>query len=247
MIYKKRRECLIIGGPCSVSSKKELYETAKEISNYVDIFRCGVWKARTNPNSFSGLGNITINWLSNISQELNLPIAIEIGLPCHVEKALEKNIRIFWIGARTTVNPFAVNEICESLKGEDVEVWVKNPIHPDLKVWAGAIERFQKIGIKNLKAIHRGFFPYYKTIYRNPPKWKLIKEFQKMAPEIELICDPSHIAGNTRLLKNISKKAIKNGVMGLMIEAHCSPKNALSDAEQQLKPKEFKRLINSIF
>ena len=243
MIQKKQ---LIIAGPCSVSSKEELYKTAKEIYNYIDIFRCGVWKARTSPNDFNGSGDITLNWLYNISKELNLPVAIEIGTPEHVEKALKKNIRFFWIGARTTVNPFYVHELCEALKGEEVEIWIKNPIHPDLKTWIGAIERFKKMGLNNLKAIHRGFFPYYATKYRNNPEWKLIKKFQEIMPKMDVICDPSHIAGNIKLLESISRKAIKKGFSGLMIEAHCSPRNALSDARQQVNPKQLKKLINNI-
>ena len=246
-MYKQKRKHLIIGGPCSIASEEELYQTAKEIYNYIDVFRCGVWKARTNPNSFNGLGDITINWLSNISKEMNLPVAIEIGLPSHVEKALKKDIRIFWIGARTTVNPFYVNELCESLKGENVEIWIKNPIHPDIHLWTGAIERFKKFGLNNLKVIHRGFFSYHEKIYRNSPKWGLVKNFQKIVPEIDIICDPSHIAGNTNLLESISKKAIKKGMKGLMLEAHCCPENALSDAKQQLSPKKLKKLLDSIY
>jgi len=236
----------IIAGPCSVNSEEELYKTAKEIHNYIDVLRCGVWKARTNPNSFNGSGDITINWLYNISKELELPVAIEVGIPSHIEKALKKNIRIFWIGARTTVNPFYINELCEVLKGENVEVWIKNPIYPDIKLWIGAFERFEKFGINNLKAIHRGFFPYYKSKYRNNPQWKLVDEFKEKFPEIELICDPSHIAGNTKLLESISKKALKKGMNGLMIETHCKPENALSDARQQINPGQLKKLITYI-
>ena len=238
---------IIIAGPCSVSSEEELYKTAKEIHKYIDVLRCGVWKARTNPNSFNGAGDIAIDWLYNISKELNLPVATEVGIPQHVEKALKKNIRIFWIGARTTVNPFYVNEICNSLKGENVEIWIKNPIYPDIKLWIGAIERFRKAGIKNLKAIHRGFFPYYSSKYRNNPHWKLVEKFRKIIPKIDVICDPSHISGNTELLKSISKKAIKMQMNGLMIETHYSPKNALSDANQQVSPQQLKELINNIY
>ena len=238
---------IIIAGPCSVSSEEELYKTAKEIHKYIDVLRCGVWKARTNPNSFNGAGDIAIDWLYNISKEFNLPVATEVGIPQHVEKALKKNIRIFWIGARTTVNPFYVNEICNSLKGENVEIWIKNPIYPDIKLWIGAIERFRKAGLKNLKAIHRGFFPYYNSKYRNNPQWKLVEKFRKIIPKIDVICDPSHISGNTELLNSVSKKAIKMGMNGLMIETHYSPKNALSDANQQVSPQQLKELINNIY
>lgn len=241
-----RENKLIVAGPCSVNSETELYNTAKEIHKNIDIFRCGVWKARTNPKSYKGSGDITISWLNRISNEFNLPIAIEVGIPKHVEIALKSNIKIFWIGARTTVNPFYIDEICKSIKGENVEVWVKNPIYPDINLWFGAIERFNHCGIKKIKAIHRGFYSYYQSKYRNKPRWHLIDKFKDRFPEIDIICDPSHICGNTDLIEYISKKAIKKGMRGLMIETHCQPDNALSDRNQQINPNQLKKLIKKI-
>ena len=242
-----RKKKIIIAGPCSVKSELELYNTARQIYNYIDIFRCGVWKARTNPKSYKGSGNKTIGWLNSVSKEFNLPIAIEVGLPSHIEIALKHNIKIFWIGARTTVNPFYINEICQAIKGSNVEIWIKNPIHADINAWIGAIERFSQIGIKKIKAIHRGFFNFYESKYRNSPKWHLVDELKIKIPNIDIICDPSHICGNTFLLKSVSKKAINRGLNGLMIETHCQPNKALSDANQQINPQELKKLIKEIY
>ena len=243
-MHKKNQ--IIIAGPCSISSKKELHKTIQNIYKEIDFFRCGIWKARTNLNNFEGIGEKGLLWLSEIQEKFNTPVAIEVGIPKHVEKALQKNIKVFWIGARTTVNPFYVQEICESIKGTDVEIWVKNPIHADINLWIGAIERFKNIGIQKIKAIHRGFFCLKDKKYRNSPKWDLIKPLKKKFPDLNIICDPSHISGDKNLLYSIAKKSIHIGLDGLMIEVHASPKNALSDPKQQINPLEFKNLIRSL-
>ena len=243
-MYKQKP--IIIAGPCSISSKKEIDNTIKNIYQEIDYFRCGIWKARTNINDFQGIGKTGLSWLSETQKKYKTPIAIEVGTPKHVEQALKHNITIFWIGARTTVNPFYVQEICNSIRGVDVEIWIKNPIHADVNLWIGAIERFKRIGIKKLKAIHRGFFSLEEKKYRNPPMWDLIKPIQKKFPNLKIICDPSHIGGEKNLLQSISQKAINFGLDGLMIETHSYPKNALSDSKQQVNCSEFKNLIKNL-
>ena len=237
---------IIIAGPCSISSKKELNDTFINIYDKVDFFRCGIWKARTNINHFQGIGEKGLVWLSELKKKYQTPIAIEVGTPQHVEKALKHNINIFWIGARTTVNPFYVQEICESVRGQEIEIWIKNPICPDKNLWIGAIERFKNTGVKEIKAIHRGYFSISEKVYRNKPFWKITNDVRKLFPDIKFICDPSHICGSKKLLYGISKKAISMSFDGLMIETHSFPKKALSDAKQQVNCKEFKELINKL-
>ena len=243
-MYNKNQ--IIIAGPCSISSREELNHTIKNIYKEIDFFRCGIWKARTDINNFEGVGEKGLIWLSEIEKKYKTPVAIEVGTPKHVEKALQKNIKVLWIGARTTVNPFYVQEICNSIRGSDIEIWIKNPIYPDINLWIGAIERFKKIGVQKLKAIHRGFFCLQEKKYRNAPKWDLIKPIKSIFPDLDIICDPSHISGDKKLLHSISNKAINLGYNGLMIETHFSPKNALSDAKQQVNCSEFKNLINEL-
>tara|TARA_B100001758_G_scaffold229291_1_gene224104 strand:+ start:611 stop:1351 length:741 start_codon:yes stop_codon:yes gene_type:complete len=243
MINKKQ---IIIAGPCSISSKEELESTIKNIYHEIDFFRCGIWKARTNVQDFKGIGKKGLVWLSEMEKKYHTPIAIEVGTPKHVEQALHQNLKVFWIGARTTVNPFYVQEICESIKGSEVEIWIKNPIHPDINLWIGAIERFKNVGIKKIKLIHRGFFSLEEKKYRNHPKWNLVKLMRNLFPSLEIICDPSHISGDKKLLYSISKKAISSGFSGLMIETHFDPENALSDAKQQVNCSEFKELLGNL-
>ena len=237
---------IIIAGPCSISSKLELENTIKNIYKKIDFFRCGIWKARTNQQDFKGVGKKGLSWLAEMEKKYQTPVAIEVGTPKHVEEALSQNLKVFWIGARTTVNSFYVQEICESIKGSKVEIWIKNPIHPDINVWVGAIERFKKIGIAKIKLIHRGFFCLEEKKYRNRPNWNLIKLIKNLFPELDVICDPSHIGGDKKLLYSISKKAISLGLNGLMIETHSSPNNALSDAKQQVNCEEFENLIQRL-
>ena len=236
----------IIAGPCSISTKKELTNIFKTIYKDINYFRCGIWKARTKIDSFQGVGDKGLIWLRELQQKYNTPVAIEVGIPDHVEKAIKNNIRVLWIGARTTVNPFYVQELCNCLKGTNTEVWIKNPIYPDIRVWFSAIERFKSTNLKKIKIIHRGFFSLHEKKYRNAPMWNLLKETKRKFPELDLICDPSHIAGNKKYIYEISKKAISMNLNGLMIETHNYPKKALSDANQQINSTELKELIKNI-
>tara|TARA_Y100001968_G_C19219412_1_gene648936 strand:- start:137 stop:889 length:753 start_codon:yes stop_codon:yes gene_type:complete len=246
MVQKNKKPGRIIAGPCAIESKKQLYETIKKIHAHIDVIRAGLWKGRTSPASYSGIGKKGLPWLKDIQKKYSLPIAIEVGTTEHIDLALKYDIRVFWIGARTTVNPFSVQEIATSLKGVDAEIWIKNPIIPDLKLWVGAIERFKKTGIENIQTIHRGFYCDRKIIYRNNPKWSLLEKFRKMYPNMPIICDPSHIAGNQKYIYQIAKKACNKGIDGLMVEVHNNPNAAKSDHAQQLNPVRFKRLLSSL-
>lgn len=236
----------MIAGPCAVETKTQFFETINHIYKYTDIIRCGVWKARTSPHSYSGKGQEALPWIQQASKKFNTPFAIEVGNKKHIQAALKHNINIFWVGARTTANPFAIQEISEAIKGLKVEIWLKNPIIPDLALWFGAVERFKINKVGNLKVIHRGFFSEKKSKYRNAPKWDLLKKFTKKYPNIPIICDPSHIAGKSNLVNEIAQKAIKMDIKNLMIEVHNNPSQALSDAQQQLTPVEYIKLINQL-
>ena len=240
---KDRPNPLIIAGPCALETQEQFYSTVHSIYNYTDIIRVGVWKARTSPKNYPGIGHKGLPWIQSVQKKYKTPVAIEIGTPQHVEFALKYDVRFFWLGARTTVNPFYVQEIAESLRGVSVEVWVKNPIFADVKLWTGAIERLKRVGLKNIKIIHRGFHSEKKMIYRNNPKWSLVNAFRRNHPSIPVICDPSHIAGNKKHIYELARRACGQRVDGLMIEVHNSPSNALSDSAQQLSPKEFKQLL----
>ncbi len=239
---------LIIAGPCSVESYEQVIQTAEKLSNIpqVKIFRAGVWKPRTNPNDFEGVGNIAIEWLSEIKQKFNLSIAVEVLSPKHVEICLSKNIDILWLGTRTVSNPFSVQQIADALKGTDAIVLVKNPLNPDLKLWIGAIERIYKSGITKLAAVHRGFYPFEPTNLRNIPKWEITIDLRTQFSNLPIICDPSHIAGHTRYISMIAQKAMDLCYDGLMIESHINPKEALSDSKQQLTPSELLLLLKRL-
>jgi chorismate mutase len=241
-------EPLLIAGPCGAESEQQIYTTAQQIASdrRIKIFRAGVWKPRTRPNSFEGVGEIALTWLQNIKSEFNLLTAVEVANATHVEKALKHNVDILWIGARTTVNPFSVQEIADALRGVDIPIMVKNPVHADLQLWIGALERINQAGIKKLLAVHRGFYNSNKTIYRNDPMWEIAIELKTVFPELPIICDPSHIAGKRNLIKSVSQKAIDLGMEGLMIETHIDPTRALSDAAQQVKPTDLKLLLNEL-
>ena len=245
---KNETKKLIIAGPCAIETKTQFYNTVDQIHHHSDIIRAGAWKARTCAESYPGIGTKALSWIQDVQEKYQTPVAIEVGTPNHVELAIKHNINIIWIGARTTVNPFYVEEIARSLEGSHLEVWVKNPIIADLKLWVGAIERFKKRGIKKIKAIHRGFFNEKKnSIYRNRPYWKLLKDFIKLSPHNSpIICDPSHIAGQKKYVYEIAEKAYENNLGGLMLEVHCNPSQALSDKKQQLNPEEFKRLLSRL-
>ena len=239
---------LIIAGPCSAESEEQMMATAKQIAalNKVSIFRAGIWKPRTRPDAFEGMGSIALDWLHTVKEETGLITAVEVANAGHVEMALKKGVDILWIGARTTVNPFYVQEIADALAGVDIPVMVKNPIHPDLLLWLGALERINRAGINKLVAVHRGFYSFEKTAYRNAPQWEIPIELKMICPELPVICDPSHISGKTSLLQQVAQKAIDLDMVGLMIETHIDPAAALSDAGQQITPTELGELISSL-
>jgi len=239
---------IIISGPCSVESEEQIFRTAKEISKSgkVSILRGGIWKPRTRPNSFEGVGEEGLTWLKQAGESIGLPVATEVAYAEHVEICLKNNIDILWIGARTTVNPFSVQEIAEALKGVDIPVFVKNPITPDINLWVGALERINAVGVNKLAAIHRGFSSFDKSSYRNTPMWEIPIELKLMCPGIPMFCDPSHIAGDKELIPYIAQKAMDLDMEGLMIEAHINPLMAKSDAKQQLNPAELDQLLKSL-
>ena len=241
-------EPLVISGPCGAESLDQLIATAKGLKalNKISLFRAGVWKPRTRPNAFEGKGEEALKWLNEIKKEFGFKITVEVANAQHTELALKYDIDVLWIGARTTVNPFSVQEIADVLKGVDVPVMVKNPIHADLQLWIGALERINNSGITKLAAIHRGFHVYGKTKYRNKPMWQLPIELRTLFPELPIICDPSHISGNKELIHSVSQKALDLGMNGLMIESHFNPAIALSDAEQQLTPVQLGELISKL-
>ncbi|MBL4594807.1 MAG: bifunctional 3-deoxy-7-phosphoheptulonate synthase/chorismate mutase type II [Flavobacteriales bacterium] len=236
---------LIISGPCSVESEEQVLQTALEISKLgkVSILRGGIWKPRTRPNSFEGVGAEGLKWLKQAGLEVGLPVATEVANAEHVEECLKNDIDILWIGARTTVNPFSVQEIADALKGVDIPVFVKNPITPDINLWVGALERINAAGINKLAALHRGFASFDKSSYRNAPMWEIPIELKLMCPELPLFCDPSHIAGDKDLIPYVSQKALDLDMEGLMLESHIKPVEAKSDAKQQLTPNELGSLL----
>jgi chorismate mutase len=238
---------LIIAGPCSAESPEQLASIAASLKDMgVKVMRAGLWKPRTRPNSFEGKGVEAMQWMKAIKKEFGLLIATEVASTAHVEAALEADIDILWIGARTTVNPFSVQEIANSLKGTGKIVLLKNPINPDLALWMGAIERVRNAGIEQVGAIHRGFSSFQKSKFRNQPAWKIPIELKSKMPEVPLICDPSHIGGNRDMIFEISQKALDLSYEGLMIETHPDPDNALSDAEQQITPAQLQDILKRL-
>ncbi|MDB4303359.1 bifunctional 3-deoxy-7-phosphoheptulonate synthase/chorismate mutase type II [Desulfosarcina sp.] len=239
---------LIISGPCSAESEKQVLETAREIAKIpeVKIFRAGIWKPRTRPGSFEGVGIKGLTWLQKVRKETGLLIAVEVANPQHVEAALKHEVDILWIGARTVVNPFSMQELATSIEGVDIPVMIKNPVNPDLSLWIGAIERFYLAGIKRIAAIHRGFYLFDKSPYRNAPMWEIPIELKRQLPGLPIICDPSHIAGERELLPEIAQKALDLEMNGLMIEVHRNPDEALTDPQQQITPSGLRRLLDSL-
>lgn len=239
---------LIISGPCSAESREQVLETARQLHNtgIVSAFRAGIWKPRTKPNMFEGHGEKALEWLKEVKNLYGFPIAVEVATPAHVEVCLEYGIDIFWIGARTGVNPFSMKELAEVLKGVDIPLMIKNPLSPDLALWAGNIERFLMNGNNKLAAIHRGFNTYEKTKYRNMPLWSIVVELKTLIPGLPVICDPSHISGRRDLIQDISQHALYLAMNGLMIEAHMDPTNALTDASQQITPETLKTIASQL-
>ena len=245
---KWNKRPLIISGPCSAETEEQLLETATRLAKpgRVDILRAGIWKPRTKPGLFEGIGTIGLSWLVQAKKITGLPITVEVATARHVDEALKHDVDILWIGARTTVNPFSVQDVAEALRGVDIPVLIKNPVHPDLELWCGGIERFQKVGLQQLGMIHRGFSSYGNTEFRNAPMWHLPIEMKRRFPEMLLICDPSHICGNRNMLQFIAQKSIDLDFGGLMIESHIDPDKAWSDAKQQITPEVLIELLNNL-
>ena len=239
---------LIISGPCSAETETQVIETATRLAKTgkVDALRAGIWKPRTRPGSFEGIGTKGLPWLQQARKVTGLPLAVEVATGKQVEDALHFDIDILWIGARTTVNPFSVQEVADALRGANVPVLIKNPINPDLELWTGAVERVAKAGIKNIGLIHRGFSSYGNTEYRNAPMWHLAIEMKRRNPEMMIINDPSHICGRRDILMDVAQKAIDLDFDGLMIESHIDPDNAWSDAKQQVTPEKLAEMLDLI-
>lgn len=238
---------IFISGPCSVESPEQVMETAIRLKDSpVDILRGGIWKPRTRPNSFEGIGKDGLKWLKEAGDAIGKPVCVEVARASHVYEALRMEIDILWIGARTTVNPFAVQEIADALRGINVPVMVKNPINPDLELWIGALERINMAGVQRIAAIHRGFSHYGESEYRNKPLWEIPIELRRQFPELPVICDPSHISGKRELLAKVAQRAFDLNFDGIMIEAHRNPDKALSDARQQVTPERYDEIIDSL-
>jgi chorismate mutase len=239
---------LLISGPCSLETEKQALDTAKLLAKdkRVFVYRGGVWKPRTRPGMFEGVGSVGLKWLQLVKQETGLPVGTEVANAQHTEEALNAGLDVLWIGARSTASPFVVQEIADVVKGSNAVVMVKNPVNPDVQLWMGAIERVHQAGIKNIVAIHRGFTPFKETKYRNYPNWQTVIELRRLMPNLPIICDPSHIAGKREYLFEISQKAFDMGLEGLMIESHIDPSCALSDAAQQLTPADLAKLLDRL-
>lgn len=227
----------VIAGPCSAETEEQVVTTAKQLSEKgCHLFRAGIWKPRTKPGGFEGKGDEALPWLANVKKETGMLVSTEVATPEHVEKALQHGIDFLWVGARTTANPFAIQALADSLRGVDIPVLVKNPVNPDLELWIGALERLNQAGVKRLGAIHRGFSSYDKKIYRNLPMWQIPIELRRRYPTLPLICDPSHISGRRDLIAPLCQQAMDLGFDGLLVESHCNPDEAWSDAMQQITP-----------
>ena len=228
---------IVISGPCSAETEEQVMSTARNLAaEGIKIFRAGIWKPRTKPGGFEGIGEKGLAWMQEVKQETGMLTTTEVATAKHVELALKAGIDILWIGARTTANPFAVQEVADSLRGVDIPVFVKNPVNPDLELWIGAMERLNAAGIKRIAAIHRGFTAYEKVIYRNLPMWHIPIELMRRIPDLPIFCDPSHMGGRRELVAPLSQQAMDLGFYGLMIESHCEPDKAWSDAKQQITP-----------
>lgn len=238
---------VIIAGPCSAETEEQLLNTAIPLAEMgIKIFRAGIWKPRTRPNAFEGVGAVGLKWMQTVKRETGMMVATEVANVKHVYEALKFGVDILWIGARTTANPFAVQDIADSLRGVSIPVMIKNPVNPDVDLWIGAIERINNAGIKQMAAIHRGFSSYDKTLYRNVPQWQIPIELRRRIPEMPIITDPSHICGNREFLYDISQKAMDLNFDGLIIETHCNPDKALSDAKQQVTPGGLKKILDRL-
>lgn len=238
---------LIIAGPCSAESEDQLVATARELVHCnIDVLRAGIWKPRTKPGTFAGVGKKGLGWLLRAKRETGLPVIVEVATPGHVDACLDQGIDLLWIGARTTVNPFSMQELADALQGVDIPVLVKNPINPDIDLWLGAVERLFRADLQKIAVVHRGFSAAPENVYRNRPYWSIPIEMKLRHPEIPIICDPSHISGDRRLVFEVAQKALDLLFDGLMIEAHIAPETALSDARQQLAPDQLAQVLHRL-
>lgn len=238
---------ILIAGPCSAETEEQVLSTAADLAkNGVRIFRAGIWKPRTKPGGFEGVGSVGLAWLQRVKQETGMSVSTEVANRQHVEEALNAGVDILWIGARTSANPFAMQEIADSLKGVDIPVLVKNPVNPDLELWIGAMQRLYNAGVTRIGAIHRGFSAYGKHLYRNMPQWHIPIELHRRMPGLTLFCDPSHIGGKRELIASLSQQAMDMGFDGLIVEAHCNPDCAWSDKSQQITPEVLNFILNTL-
>lgn len=238
---------IIVAGPCSIESRDQFFETLKALDlSKIAYIRGGIWKPRTRPGSFEGRGSVAFEWINEAKLEFGIKFATEVATAEHVEIALKNKVSMLWLGARTTVNPFNVQEIAEALRGVEIPVFVKNPINPDLSLWKGALERLLKCNVNNLGAIHRGFQTFQQSKYRNTPLWQIPMELKSEFPDLPLLCDPSHIGGTRNLVSELSQRAMDLDYDGLMVETHIDPDNALSDNAQQLTPDNFNLLLDNL-
>lgn len=239
---------LLIAGPCSAESEEQLLTTAIQLSeiHQVNVLRAGIWKPRTRPGEFEGVGSKGLKWLKKAKEKTGLKTCVEVARPEHIEQAIKNDVDILWLGARTVVNPFSVQEIAEALRGSKVPVMIKNPVNPDIKLWIGAIERINAVGINKIMAIHRGFHYFGSSNFRNAPMWEIPIELKRLAPNLPIIVDPSHICGKRDLIEDIAQKALDLEMDGLMIETHYQPDRALTDAAQQLSPRQLKEMVNRL-
>ncbi len=238
---------IVIAGPCSAETEEQVLATATDLaSSGIKIFRAGIWKPRTKPGGFEGVGEPGLRWLQRVKEETGMYIATEVANSHHVEAALKAGVDIMWLGARTSANPFAVQEIADAIAGTDTTVLVKNPINPDLELWIGALQRIYNAGIRRIGAIHRGFSAYGKHLYRNLPQWHIPIELRRRLPQLQLFCDPSHIGGKRELIAPLSQQAMDLGFDGLIVESHCDPDCAWSDKSQQVTPEVLSYILNML-
>ena len=247
-IWESKKHPILIAGPCSAETEGQVMSIAKDLAalGNVDLYRAGIWKPRTRPGSFEGVGSEGLKWLKAVKEETGLKTTVEVANAHHVYEALKFGVDVLWIGARTTVNPFSVQEIADALRGIDIPVMIKNPINPDLELWLGAFERLHKVGITLMAAIHRGFSTHAKSQYRNIPLWEMPIELMRRMPELQIIGDNSHICGNRHLLQSVAQQMMDLNYDGLITEVHCNPDEAWSDAKQQIVPSRYKELIDSL-
>lgn len=243
--WLKVKRPVIISGPCSAETEEQTVATARQLAatGRVHVLRAGIWKPRTRPGQYEGAGEPGLDWLVSAGKETGLPVITEVANAAHVTACLSRGVNLLWVGARTTVNPFSVQEIADALRGVDIPVLVKNPVNPDLELWLGALERLNKAGIRKLAAVHRGFSSFEKGPFRNAPMWDVAIELKTRVPELDILCDPSHIAGNRELISFVSQKALDLDMAGLMIESHINPDGAWSDARQQVTPAALGRMV----